>query len=171
MKFSLLITIIFLFFIPISVYVLYNTLIKDASITKPDNTVSQPSDDGITLPLSTGQDIDVENFLALPEVTPDTYNAGTYFLGNTFTPVLDEGSGSAYVVTFDAETKYFNIIILKKPLSTARMEMETYLKNVLKISEKDMCALNYTVSVPGYVDEAASGADYRFSFCPGSVQL
>lgn len=167
MKFSLVITIIFVVFIPISVYVLYNTLIKDVSITKPDNTVAKPSDSGVTLPLTNGESIDVENFLALPEVTPATYNTNDYFLGNTFEDVQT----AEYIVTFDAETKYFNIILLKKPFAASRLSVETYIKKTLDLSETQMCGLDYTVSVPGYVDEAASGADYRFSFCPGSVQL
>ncbi len=167
MKFSLIITIIFVFFIPISVYVLYNTLIKDASITKPDNTIATPGDVGVTLPLANGESIDVENFLALPEVTPATYNENNYFLGNTFEDVQT----AEFIVTFDAETKYFNIILLKKPFAASRLAVEAYIKETLGLKESQMCGLDYTVSVPGYVDEAASGADYRFSFCPGSVQL
>ncbi len=167
MKFSLIITIIFVFFIPISVYVLYNTLIKDASITKPDTTIATPGDAGVTLPLANGESIDVENFLALPEVTPATYNENNYFLGNTF----EDAQTAEYIITFDAETKYFNIILLKKPFAASRLAVETYMKETLGLSESQLCGLDYTVSVPGYVDEAASGADYRFSFCSGSVQL
>lgn len=167
MKFSLVITLIFVFFLPISVYVLYNTLIKDVSITKPDNTIALPGDRGVTLPLTNGDSVDVENFLALPEVSQDTNNPNEYFLGNTF----KDAQTIEYVVTFDAETKYFNIALLKKPLATSRLAVEAYIKQTLNLSESQMCGLNYTVSVPGYVDEAASGTDYRFSFCPGSVQL
>jgi hypothetical protein len=167
MKFSLVITLVFVFFLPISVYVLYNSFIKDASITGPNNTIAQPGDSGITLPLSNGGSVDVENFLALPEVSPDANNQNEYYLGNSF----EDYETSEYIVTFDAETKYFNIALLKKPLATSRQAVEAYMKKTLNLSESQLCELNYTVSVPGYIDEAASGIDYRFSFCPGSVQL
>ena len=171
MKFSLLLTLVFVFFLPISIFVLYNTFIKNVSITKPENTIVLPGDDIVTLPLSGGEKIAVENFLTLPEVSPDSYNENLYSLGNTFNSATQTTGDSPYLITFDAETKYFNIVLLKKPLASIRLATEAYMKQVLDISESQMCELNYMLSVPGYVDEAASSIDYRFSFCPDSVQL
>ena len=136
-----------------------------------------PTDQGVTytdfsviLPSTTGPRVTVPNFLKDPSVTADTKNEGLYYIGNTFTTPVT-GTTPTYVVTYEKDTGYFNITLLQKPLAAARSDAETYLKNLLKVDETSLCGLSYTVSVPGYVDEEASGIDYRFSFCPDSVKL
>ena len=124
----------------------------------------------VTLPSSTGAKVILPNFLKDPAVIADTQNVGLYYIGNTF-PVNESNNMLTYVVTYDKNNGYFNITLLQKPLSSARHDAETYLKNLLKVDETSMCGLSYTVSVPWDVDVAASGIDYRFSFCSGSVNL
>ncbi len=119
-----------------------------------------------------GGTVTVDNFLKNSEVSPDTHNKGMYFLGNTFEKqIYGNGASPLYVVTYDAQTGYFNVTLLEKPLSAAQLAAETYLRDLLKLDNTALCGLNYMLSVPGYVDENASGYDYRFSFCPDSTKV
>lgn len=128
------------------------------------------TDSSVILPSTTGSPVEVTNFLKDPAVIADAQNPGLYFVGNTFLKGSDN-SVPTYVVTYEEKNGYFNIALLVKPLARARFDAEKYLENFLNIDENSLCSLSYTVSVPGYVDEAASGIDYRFSFCPDNVPL
>ena len=126
-------------------------------------------DTEITLHTEQGQKT-VPNFLSGDEVFPDTDNQGYYFIGNTFDSSVAEGDPT-FVITFESDTSFFNIALLQEPLRTARLDAEAHLQNVLGLTDEEMCSLNYTLSVPGYINEEYSGADLRFSFCQDSVSL
>ncbi len=129
------------------------------------------TDFNITFEQSAGSDVITDNFLKNPTVKADQQNPGFYELGNTFTPEQPSASQPNYVIMYDKVTGTFGITLLQKPFSKSRLEAETYLKDLLKIDEKEMCALSYTVAVPGYIDQNASGQDYRFSFCSDATEL
>lgn len=129
------------------------------------------TDLNITFKPQNGSDIMASNFLANETVKEDTQNPGLYELGNTAESDVVTGGEPAYAVIFDKESGVFNAMLLKKPFVQSRLEMEVYLKNLLQISDEEMCQLSYSVTVPGYVDQNASGQDYRFSFCSDAVQL
>ncbi len=129
------------------------------------------TDLSVTFKPSQGSDIVADNFLKNPTVKLDEQNPGMYELGNTFPAEQTSSPQPSYVVQFDKSTGTFGITLLEKPLNKSRLEAEAYLKDLLKVDEKEMCTLTYTVAVPGYVDQNASGQDYRFSFCADAVQL
>jgi predicted small secreted protein len=129
------------------------------------------TDLNITFKPENGSDIAASNFLTDQTVKEDTQNPGLYQLGNTFENPINTHSETHYVVIYDKATGVFNITLLEKPFAQSRLEMQTYLKDLLQITEAEMCQLSYTVAVPGYVDQNASGQDYRFSFCSDAVQL
>jgi hypothetical protein len=119
-----------------------------------------------------GGTVTVDNFLKNPAVVPDAQNKGLFFLGNTFTKeAAGGGTSPSYVVTYEAQSGSFNITLLKKPLYVSQLGAEAYLRDLLKLDNKAMCGLSYMLSVPGFVDENASGFDYRFSFCPDSTKV
>ena len=119
-----------------------------------------------------GGTVTVDNFLKNPAVAPDAQNKGLYFLGNTFEKeIIGSGMSPRYVVTYDAESGYFNVTLLEKPLVVSQLAAEAYLRDLLKLDNDALCSLSYMVSVPGYVDRDASGYDYRFSFCPDSTKV
>ena len=119
-----------------------------------------------------GGTVTVDNFLKNPAVAPDVQNKGLYFLGNTFEKeAFGSGASPLYVVTYDAQSGYFNVTLLKKPLNVSQQAAEIYLRDLLKLDNDALCSLSYMVSVPGFVDENASGYDYRFSFCPDSTKV
>lgn len=113
----------------------------------------------------------IHNFLAAEDVTPDSHNGGHYFVGNTFEAASNGSGDPAYVITYQANTSFFNIILLQKPFGASRLQAEQYLQRILQLDEQSMCILQYALSVPGYVDEEHSGVDYRFSFCQDSISL
>jgi len=129
------------------------------------------TDLNVTFKPENSSDIIASNFLKNQTVKEDTQNPGLYELGNTAEVDAITGGEPAYAAIFDKESGVFNIMLLKKPFRQSRLEMEVYLKNLLQISEEEMCQLSYSVTVPGYVDQNASGQDYRFSFCSDAVQL
>ena len=118
-----------------------------------------------------GDTVKMGNFLTDPSVQADEQNSGLYFLGNKIELQPTTGALPPYAIAFDKGTGSFNITLLQKPFGQSRNQAEVYLKNLLQIDKNKMCSLQYMVTVPGYVDTAASGIDYRFSFCPGAIQL
>lgn len=140
---------------------------------KNDNPVTEVSytNSSISFPSAENGVIVANNFLNNPSVTPDDINPGNFYVGNTFTSDSSGGDSPSYVISYDKTGGYFNIALLKKPLGLSRSAAEEYLMSVLGIDTSSMCGLSYSVTVPGYVDEEASGIDYRFGFCPGSTPL
>ena len=136
---------------------------------KIDNVVYTDLD--ITFKPSSGSNIVTGNFLNNSSVTPDDQNPGLYELGKTINvnPAIEKIPN--YTVIYDKETGVFNVSLLQKPFGQSRFEAESYLKSLLQISEIEMCELSYSVTVPGFVDQNASGIDYRFSFCPDATSL
>ena len=129
------------------------------------------TDLNVTFKSSGGSNIVADNFLKNSTVKADEQNPDFYELGNTFPTEQSSASLPNYVVIFDKVTGTFGITLLQEPFNKSRLEAEVYLKSLLKIDENELCKLSYTVAVPGYVDQNASGQDYRFSFCPDAVKL
>lgn len=129
------------------------------------------TDLNITFTPEGSSEINTSNFLNDPTVNEDVNNPGLYELGNTVDVNSETGKAPNYAVIYDKASGVFNIMILEKPFTNSRLEMEKYVINLLQTSPEDMCKLSYSVTVPGYVDQNASGQDYRFSFCPDAVQL
>lgn len=142
--------------------------IPDAGILETNISYSGPT---VSLPNTQGSNTLVDNFLATPSVIKDEYNSDIYFLGNTFTTNLSSSDLPPYIITYEIDTGFFNIALLQEPFTISRQRAESYLKNLLQLDDAEMCELLYSVSVPGYVDDSASGIDYRFSFCPDSTIL
>ena len=109
-------------------------------------------------------------FLQKEGISADVNNPGSFYLGNTFQD-HETSSPLNYVVTYTQDTQFFNVVLLKEPLRGARLAAELYLRGLLGISEDEMCALKYSLSVPQYVSQQYSGNDLKFSFCPGSTAL
>ncbi len=155
--------IFFALLIPFSFFVLYQNfftteVIKDTSPTQlPNNELS--------LPTQNGRDVVIPDITRLPEVKEDVYNDGLYYVGVQTRPT------DLYTITYDETSGYFNIVLLKTPFALARTEAENKLRQVLELDDSSLCDLTYTVTVPGYVNQAASGVDYRFSFCDDAVTL
>lgn len=117
-------------------------------------------------PNTTGGD----SFLQNPDVTADVNNPGNYFIGNE--PKTDTEVGSQpYVITYTADTKYFNITLTQEPIGKVRQSAELYLMDSLSLSKDQMCALNYGVYTPTFVNSQYAGTNLGFSFCPGAVKL
>jgi hypothetical protein len=147
------------------------TLLRQGSGSEEGVTNVVYTDLNVTFKPENGSDITASNFLANETVKEDTQNPGLYELGNTVESDVVTGGEPAYAAIFDKESGVFNTMLLKKPFVQSRLEMEVYLKNLLQISDEEMCQLSYSVTVPGYVDQNASGQDYRFSFCSDAVQF
>lgn len=114
------------------------------------------------------------NFLSEASTTKDPINSGYYYLG----PHPYEGVGSAtttasppYMITYIASTQYFIIALLREPIGSVRLQMQSYLLDYLGITASEACNLNYMVSVPYWVNQTFSGRNLGFSFCPGAVVL
>lgn len=123
----------------------------------------------LNLVTGSGEEFLVPNFLDSSLSIEDQNNANYYFIGHDF-PSIPEDS-QEFVIEYQADTQFFNIIILEEPLAASRIKAEEYLKDVLGLEEEQMCLLNYTVGVPRTVNEYFAGYSFGFSFCPGSVEL
>lgn len=144
-----------------------------SSTTFPIGGSTPPPGEDERIPLATPSGIlYVKNFLDASATIPDSSNEGYYFLGNTFLTADNAAAPSpTYVISYIAETQYFNISLLKEPIARVRTEAEQYLMAYLGISTQEMCALNYMVSTPNYVNSFYTGSSLGFSFCSGSIPL
>ena len=142
---------------------------NETESTDPERVVY--SDFDIKFRDADGDSVVLNNFLNNQAVREDEQNPGMYFLGNTITIQPETGKLPNYVVTYDKESGYFNVTLLEESFSQARVDAQRYLEDLLQADEDTLCRLSYMVTVPGYVDMAASGQDFRFSFCPDAVKL
>ena len=126
----------------------------------------------ITIRGSGGESLEVSDFMNNGDTVEDTANLGSYYLGNSFPTVASpDFVVPSYTVTYIAATQFFNVVLYKQPLRQSRQDAESYLRQTLGLSLADLCSLNYAVSVPGFVDEAYTSRDLRFSACPNAVPL
>lgn len=121
----------------------------------------------IAVPLAAGGTIEVKNFLTMPTTSQDPHNKGYYFLGNQ----PSDTTVTPYLITFIAQTGFFNIGIFKQPIGTTRKAAEAYLRAQTGMTDEQLCALKYTVATPAFVDGRFGGEDLRFSFCKDAIVL
>lgn len=141
---------------------------EGSSFTSSSTEVwTPPKSQEIPLSNQTVQPFTVRNFLTDGGVNPDQDNPGYYFLGSSYS----DGEDSPYVITYQQQTNFFNIVLLKEPLKDSRAKAENYLAVVVGLSQDQMCALKYMVSTPQYVSDDYAGKDLKFSFCSGSTPL
>jgi hypothetical protein len=135
----------------------------------PGSNTALPGGDGQTPRISIkgadGKEIIVKNFLALPETKEDPDNTGYYNLG------YQPNETAPYLISYISPTTFFNIALLQEPIGQSRLKVEAHLLNILGLSKDEMCALNYSISVPNSVNSNYSGMNLGFSFCPGAVKL
>ena len=112
----------------------------------------------------------LDNFTKNPSVTEDEQNPDLYYLGNTFKDDSADVS-PPYVIIYDSSTGFINVAILEQPFAVSQYQAEAYLKNLLQLSQAELCSLPHSVSVPGYISDVASGIDYRFSFCADALLI
>jgi len=122
----------------------------------------------VRLPLGP-QEIPVRNFLQDSDVRMDDANPGFYYLG--VDSLSELGSQEAFTIQYIAQTGFFTISLLQRPFASVRLQAEDTLQARLGISRAQLCDLRYTLAIPGFIDAAASGVDYRFSHCSDALPL
>lgn len=134
-------------------------------------TGQQRANGTFILATQSGTTITTKNFLNDPETTADTSNPGSYYIGNSIDPTNPDTSAAPYVITYIGGTNFFSVSLLKEPINEVRRQAEQYLMQRLGISERQMCQLRYTMTVPVRVSQIYAGENLGFSFCPGASQL
>lgn len=125
---------------------------------------SQPYAGRITIATASGP-IEINDVRALP--TTREISTNRYALSES----PEEEYFPKYNIVYAEESSSFSISLNKEPVSETRLQVEAYLKNILGISETQMCDLKIFMGVPNDVNPVLSGQNLGFSFCPGSVQL
>ena len=142
-----------------------------SSVVQPVSSTSSPA--SMSVAGSDGSVIQTNNFMADPATTEDPFNPGFYNLNGRSSQGVSGSTTSAppYAVSYISSTQYFNVTLLQEPIGPVRTEMEQYLMGKLGITQSQMCQLNYSVSVPNFVNTQFSGMNLGFSFCPGATKL
>ncbi len=122
----------------------------------------------LSVAAATGGYIPTNDFLKDPTTVKDTFNPGYYYIG---TPDSTTTGNPPYTITYIEATQYFNIALLQEPIGAARAAAEQYLMTRLGVTQDQMCSLKYMVSVPWTVNQAFTGRNLGFSFCPGATAL
>lgn len=112
--------------------------------------------------------IPVKDFKNNPNTVKDPYNAGYYDIAGGSNPGL---SHAPFHIFYDDTHQYFGITLLSEPIGQYRKQAEQLLLQELGISQAQMCQLNYSVGVGPDVNEAYTGINLGFSFCPGATVL
>lgn len=150
----------------------YNTFpISSTTSNQKPNTVDVV-DPTIAIKTPLGNVLQVRNFLKDSETVVDPQNTGYYYLGNHYPFEVDENTiieQPEYIILYIAETQFFNVALLKEPISTSRKNAEQYLLEHLGVSKEQLCQLDYMVSVPYTVNEFYTSQSLGFSFCQGSI--
>lgn len=128
--------------------------------------------DTFSIRTASGGTINVNKFLDDPDVFADPVNKGHYYLGNRF-PDFANASTSLppYIIDYIAPGQTFNVALLQEPITQARTQAEQYLAAKLGLSYKQLCELDYVVSVPASVNDIYTGSNLKFSFCFGATSL
>jgi hypothetical protein len=78
----------------------------------------------------------------------------------------------AYDVQFNQANSEFVVTLNEEPLGSARRAAETFLRNILGLTDTEFCALNIVVGVPYSVNESLSYyQNLGLSFCPQAYPL
>lgn len=128
--------------------------------TTPSNTFSVTGADG--------SKVAVKDFTKDPATASTANIPGHYYIASGLNPGANNATYSIFYVDKDQS---FTVTLLAEPTGQARQQAEQDLMKKLNISQGDMCRLNYTVLVPYSVNQAYSGTNLGFSFCPGATQL
>lgn len=125
----------------------------------------------LSIKVPAGGTYEVRNFIKNGDALEDTYNRGNYFVGNTYPSPSSPSPMPPYIITYSAQSQFFNVVLYKEPLSRSRNEAEVFLQRTLGIRSADLCMLDYMVSTPYTVSETYTSRDLKFSMCPGAVAL
>lgn len=128
-----------------------------------------------TIYTSAGKAVSVPAFTADKSSVPLSNDSAD--LQYNLTPYPPYTPGQTYPshqfdVQYNSKTSVFIVTLNEEPLSSARLGAEAYLRDLLKLSNKQLCTLNVNVTVPYEVNPQY--ADYKtlgMSFCSGAAVL
>jgi hypothetical protein len=137
-----------------------------SSTTTTDGHSTALSGPTITLVTRTGGSIAVPDFTA--GMTGYRLNTGTFYsiTNNQET----QGLAAQYEITYGTDSS-IAIALVKEPLSEARLAAESRLRDLLRLSDEEMCKLQVTVGVPYSTAQLFAGKNLGLSFCPGATEL
>jgi hypothetical protein len=123
-----------------------------------------------------GTSVVVKDFINTGDTIPDPENPGSYQLAGSlgYCPQNTDCTAAPaddYSIGYNGNENAFTIALLKEPLSASRQHAEQFLMNELGLTKDQMCALNYYVGTPYWVNERYDDANLGFSFCPGATKL
>lgn len=76
-----------------------------------------------------------------------------------------------YQALYFPRDSYFLVTIFAEPIGENRRKAEAELRSQLGLSDETLCALIADVYVAAEANEAYSGMNLGFSFCPGAIAL
>lgn len=122
-----------------------------------------------------------DNKRVLVGIEGEEYAVDDFLRNNQNTP-LGEGLFEIQTNTVSGEPVYFQMIfneadssfaiaLLERPLALARQLASQEIKELLMLSEEELCQLNIFVSVPFSIDSNVSGTDLGLSYCADAIPL
>jgi len=129
------------------------------------------------LALADGESIEVSDFIHNGITFEDPANEGMYFLAGEVEYCFEDDTCPRtgvddFSILFNSQDQSFIVALSEEPLGRVRESAELYLMTALGISQREMCALNYSVGTTVSVNQTYASIDnLRFSFCPGATIL
>lgn len=132
----------------------------------------------ITIQAQDGSSAVVYDFLHATTTVADPANTGTYYLAGESgycdmeTAVCAQGAPSDnFIIVYYESEQSFAIALTQEPLGAARRAAEQFLSAKLGLSVRELCALNYYLTVDSYTNAQFAGDNLGFSVCPGAIAL
>jgi hypothetical protein len=137
---------------------------------------TQAGTGAMTIATPSGGQVTTKDFIHNGTTIPDVENDNQYLIAGSLgycEPGLACTAASTpdFNIFYNADTQSFTIGIAQEPIGQSRHEAEEFMLSALGIEQDQLCALNYYVGVPYWVNEAYSGKNLGFSFCPGATPL
>lgn len=147
-----------------------------------DTTPSFPSGTAVnggssdTVRLANGSSVQTKDFLDNGVTFEDPANEGMYFLAGKLDYCTDGSCPNTgtddFSILYSAADQSFIVALSAEPLGAVRIRAEQYLMAATGLSQKEMCALNYSLGTTYSVNAHYSAIDnLGFSFCPGATKL
>jgi len=121
--------------------------------------------------------IQIDDFMNNGQTFEDPMNPGNYILMQDIgycasgSECNTEEYSSNFDLWFDGEDRVFYIRLLQQPIAASRLAAERFLQRTLNLSPRELCDLQYYMSVSEYTDTRFAGQHLQFSTCAGAQSL
>lgn len=117
------------------------------------------------------QPIVVKDFRSSPLTVTDPNNPNLYLLYGDLGYCLSRNNcpkigGDDMLITYSSRDSFFSVLLLVPPFEEKATKAEKFLLDTLGITEEQICSLNISMMVAGWLYDPLAGRELGFNLCP-----